>query len=264
MQGWRKNMEDAHLADIAFAEVERQGLFGVYDGHNGYRIAKFMASNLAGEVMSSPDFLKGDFSSALFNAYGTLENALKANPQLNNEGGCTAVTVLLANGRVVCANTGDSRAVLYRSTGVVVPLSEDHKPTSEEEVQRIERAGSTVEGGRVNGVLGVSRAIGDFDFKDRPDLPWTEQAVTAKPDITEMALTKEDSFIVIACDGVWEVLSSEEVCKFVSEALAATNDDVGQVCEMLLDRCLAPVAPGLGCDNMTVVIVKLLPEYFSQ
>jgi protein phosphatase 2C family protein 2/3 len=173
------------------------------------------------------------------------------------------VTVLISSNRIVCANTGDSRAVLCRSSGTVVPLSEDHKPTGPNELRRIEAAGSTVEGGRVNGVLGVSRAIGDFDFKDRPDLPWTDQAVTAKPDITEIEMTRDDSFIVIACDGIWEVLSNEEVCQFVRESLAATNDDVGLVCEMLLDKCLAPVAPGLGCDNMTAVIVKFSPTYFS-
>lgn len=262
MQGWRKNMEDAHLADIAFDEEERHGLFGVYDGHNGYRVAKFSAANMTAEVLASENLLKGNLGAALFDAYGNIENTLKNNPQLNNEGGCTAVTVMVANNRVVCANTGDSRAVLCRKSGAVVPLSEDHKPTADEEVRRIEAAGSTIEGGRVNGVLGVSRAIGDFDFKDRPDLPWTEQAVTAKPDITEVALTKEDNFIVIACDGIWEVLSNEEVCKFVSESLVATKDDVGRVAEMLIDKCLAPAAPGLGCDNMSVVIVKFMPAYF--
>ena len=261
-------MEDAHMCRIRFDGSPGQCLLGVFDGHNGAHVARFSARNFPELLQASPHWKAQDPIRALNHTFEELDNIVRNDASLCTEGGSTAACVLLTPGRVVCANAGDCRAVLFRNNEKVIPLSVDHNPTSHSEVARIEASGATIvcnaNGSRVNGILAVSRAIGDFDFKDRPDLPWTEQAVTAKPDITEMALTKEDSFIVIACDGVWEVLSNEEVCKFVSEALAATNDDVGQVCEMLLDRCLAPVAPGLGCDNMTVVIVKLLPEYFSQ
>jgi protein phosphatase 2C family protein 2/3 len=267
MQGWRKNMEDSHMCKIRFEGSPHRCLLGVFDGHNGAHVARFSAVTFPTLLAATPSWELENYGKAFEEAFEELDNAVRGDSTLAHEGGCTAACVLLTSGRVVCANAGDSRAVLYRNNNTVIPLSLDHKPASEVEVARIEQAGATIvpcaNGSRVNGILAVSRAIGDFEFKNRPDLSWMAQAVTAKPDITEVAITSEDNFIVIACDGIWEVLSSEEVCKFVSESLAATKDDVGLVCEMLLDRCLAPVAPGPGCDNMTVLIAQPKSLFFE-
>lgn len=90
--------------------------------------------------------------------------------------GCTAVVACISPGYIVCANAGDSRCVMGTG-GATKPLSEDHKPFNEGELKRIEAAGGTVSYKRVDGNLSVSRALGDFQYKKRPDLPAEQQEV---------------------------------------------------------------------------------------
>ena len=186
---------------------------------------------------------------------------------------------------VVCANTGDSRAVLCRG-GEAVALSHDHKPYNPGEKERIEAAGSHVKFNRVNGDLAVSRALGDFVYKRCETVTEAEQAVTAFPDVIVEQRTERDEFVVLACDGIWDVMSSQEVCDKVREMLingrpppppadsTAEGEednmagrpplpqspqrpwDLGAVAECLIDHCLR-----LGSrDNMSVIVVLLDPK----
>lgn len=254
MQGWRRGMEDAHVAHVNLEGKKDALLCSVFDGHNGQAIAKYCSANIVAQVLASGQAHGGDMEKAFHDAYLAIDAKLMTS-ELRNDGGCTAVSVLVAGGKVYCGNAGDSRAVMCRK-GVAVPLSFDHKPTHPTEIARIERAGSTVSNGRVNGMLSLTRAIGDFDFKMNKDLPLAEQAITAAPDVTVNSLTNADDFIIIACDGVWDVLNNEAACQFVADELKQHHDDIGLVCEHVLDKCLAPAAPGIGCDNMTVIIVQ--------
>ena len=92
-----------------------------------------------------------------------------------NYTGCTATVVLISKDSIYCANAGDSRTVLARSSGTKMcePLSDDHKPENDEERKRIEAAGGFVEENRVNGSLNLSRSMGDFEYKSKKDLPYT-------------------------------------------------------------------------------------------
>jgi len=185
--------------------------------------------------------------------------------------GCTAVCTVLAPNHIIVANAGDSRAVLCRN-GKPVPLSEDHKPNAEDETRRIESAGGFIKevrvkdanGGehityRVNGVLSLSRAIGDLRFKGIAGLSPSEQVITCVPDIKIEPRTPEDEFIILACDGVWDVKSNAEVVAFVRSRLRR-GEPVQQVMEALLDACLAKdprKTTGIGGDNMTCIVVVL-------
>uniref|UniRef100_A0A0R3RIH7 protein-serine/threonine phosphatase n=1 Tax=Elaeophora elaphi TaxID=1147741 RepID=A0A0R3RIH7_9BILA len=174
--------------------------------------------------------------------------------------GTTAVVVLIKNKKIYCGNVGDSRAVACVS-GAAYPLSFDHKPANENEARRIVAAGGWVEFNRVNGNLALSRALGDFAFKKNDSKSAEEQIVTACPDVTVCDLTYDHEFIILACDGIWDVMSNQEVVEFCRERLAAGCEPEA-VCEELLSRCLAPDCQmgGLGCDNMTAVLVCLLQE----
>lgn len=181
--------------------------------------------------------------------------------------GCTAVCVLLSSTEIVCANAGDSRAVLCRN-GRAVDLSEDHKPNSQTERDRIEAAGGRVHETpglgarvqyRVNGNLNLSRSIGDLQYKKRKDLGPEQQIITATPDIRRVRITAEDEFIVLACDGVWDVKTSQQVCDFIRAGLAR-SEAIPVVIEKLLDDCIAEdpkETHGLGADNMTCVVVRI-------
>lgn len=255
-------MEDAHVAQVNLEGDRCQALFGVFDGHNGHLVAKYTGAHIVDTLVGTAAFHDKAYDAAFVQAFEKLDSTLNASPELRHEGGCTAVSVLLTSTQVVCANAGDSRAVLCRN-GVAVPLSFDHKPSLEGEIARIVKAGGCVQNNRVNGTLALSRAIGDFEFKENTELPWNEQMITAMPDITTNAIAAGDEFIVIACDGVWDVVSNQQCCDIIKNGLQSLSGDVGLVCEMVLDHCLAKEAPGLGCDNMTIVIVVLKPAFFS-
>jgi len=180
--------------------------------------------------------------------------------------GCTAVCILLTEREVVCANAGDSRGILCRN-GRPIELSHDHKPNHKTESDRIEAAGGRVETVsmgtrvhyRINGNLNVSRAIGDHEYKKKPELGHEKQMICSTPDIVTVPLTREDEFIVLACDGVWDVKTNQEVCDFVRPCLMQ-GEDISKIVEMLLDDCIAAdpkETHGLGGDNMTCIGVKL-------
>jgi len=183
--------------------------------------------------------------------------------------GCTAVCALMSKTHIVCANAGDSRAVLCRR-GKPVELSHDHKPNDAKERSRIHKAGGTIEENpvgvgqyfrityRINGNLNLSRSIGDLQYKKRADLGPEEQMICSTPDIICERRTPDDEFMVIACDGVWDVKSNEDVVKFVSRGIKK-GQALPQVIEELLDDCIAEDPKktcGLGGDNMTCLVVQ--------
>lgn len=183
--------------------------------------------------------------------------------------GCTAVCVLLSQREIVCANAGDSRAIICRG-GSPVELSHDHKPNDAGERRRIAAAGGTIEetpvgtgkhartNYRINGNLNLSRSIGDLQYKKRTDLPQEEQMICSTPDLIVQPRTPQDEFMVVACDGVWDVKTNREVCDFVRSGLRRKLE-LGQIIEELLNDCITPNPKetcGLGADNMTCVVVK--------
>ncbi|GMQ09276.1 hypothetical protein CsSME_00052704 [Camellia sinensis var. sinensis] len=168
--------------------------------------------------------------------------------------GSTACVAIIRNNQLFVANAGDSRCVISRK-GQAYNLSRDHKPDLEAEKDRIVKAGGFVQYGRVNGSLNLARAIGDMELKQNKSLPAEKQIVTANPDVNTVELCDDDEFLVIACDGIWDCMSSQQVVDYVQHQLNAETK-LSVVCERVLDRCLAPSAGGEGCDNMTMILVQ--------
>ncbi|XP_044471000.1 probable protein phosphatase 2C 60 isoform X1 [Mangifera indica] len=169
--------------------------------------------------------------------------------------GSTACVAVFRNNQLIVANAGDSRCVISRK-GQAYNLSRDHKPDLEAEKERILKAGGFIHAGRVNGCLNLARAIGDMEFKQNKFLPPEKQIVTANPDVDTVELCDDDDFIVLACDGVWDCMSSQQLVDFIHEQLHSESK-LSVVCERVLERCLAPsTASGEGCDNMTMIIVQ--------
>uniref|UniRef100_A0A2S2QNS0 protein-serine/threonine phosphatase n=1 Tax=Sipha flava TaxID=143950 RepID=A0A2S2QNS0_9HEMI len=184
--------------------------------------------------------------------------------EAGKDSGCTAVMALLVKNKLYVANAGDSRCVVSIN-GKAHDMSEDHKPEDEPELSRITAAGGRVSSdGRVNGGLNLSRALGDHNYKKNNDLPNTEQMITALPDVKviDFTSTSSNSFLVLACDGIWNSLSSQDVVDFISEHINKPDIKLSSICEELFRTCLAPntLSDGTGCDNMTCIIVKLKPQ----
>lgn len=167
----------------------------------------------------------------LKDVYLKIDDDLRNQEQIKNgdRSGCTAVSVFLTKTDIFCANSGklkfkiigDSRSVMYRD-GQVVELSHDHKPYNEEEKKRIMDAGGCVVMKRVNGDLAVSRAFGDFCLKNNPQLTPQQQQVTAFPDLITEERTGKEEFIIIACDGIWDVIDNQAICDKIKEELVIT------------------------------------------
>ncbi|XP_029665105.1 probable protein phosphatase CG10417 [Formica exsecta] len=176
-----------------------------------------------------------------------------------SDSGCTAVVAILKGNELYVANAGDSRCVLCRD-GQAVELSLDHKPEDAPEMERIVKAGGEVTGdGRVNGGLNLSRALGDHAYKQNMVLPAEEQMISALPDVRHITIEPgRDEFMVLACDGIWNFMTSQNVVQFVRTRLSQNYENISKICEELFDHCLAPdtLGDGTGCDNMTAVIIK--------
>jgi protein phosphatase 1G len=169
--------------------------------------------------------------------------------------GSTACVAIIRDRQLVVANAGDSRCVISRN-GQAYNLSRDHKPELEAERERIRSAGGYIQIGRVNGTLNLSRAIGDMEFKQNKFLTPDKQILTANPDINTVELSDDDDFLVLACDGIWDCMSSQQLVDFIHERIN-TEASLSAVCETVLDRCLAPsTLGGEGCDNMTMILVQ--------
>ncbi|CAD2221540.1 protein phosphatase [Angomonas deanei] len=266
MQGWRSTMEDAHVISLSLPHLpsgivaEDAALAAVFDGHCGSKFAQSCAANVLTWLTTAASFKAGRYGVALRDAYLAGDAALhKSMP--NELSGCTGNSILLVQNHLYCANTGDSRAVLCRD-GVAIPLSEDHKPTNQSEEIRINKAGGFVHAGRVNGVLSLSRAFGDYAFKD-VSLPPEKMAITVVPDVKHVELTPQDEFVIIACDGVWDVLSNEACVEFVRGEVA-DHGDISLACERVMNNCLAAAPTSFGTDNMTIVILQFKSSFLKK
>ncbi|KAI8601573.1 phosphatase 2C-like domain-containing protein [Dissophora ornata] len=260
MQGWRPTMEDAHTTLLDVEGTKGAAFFAVYDGHGGAGVSKYCGENLHKKIVADPAFVRGDYKVAIKNGFLETDRELQLDPQHGgNSSGSTAITATITDENIVyVGNAGDSRAVLC-SGGKGIALSTDHKPNNTDESIRIFSAGGFVESGRVNGVLGLSRALGDLAYKSNDILDPEEQIVTANPDVVEHKLTDNDEFLVLACDGIWDCMSSQKVVSLVRKGIA-DKIPLATICEMTMDQCLAVkgTLTVIGCDNMTMVIVALL------
>ncbi|XP_039041606.1 probable protein phosphatase 2C 24 [Hibiscus syriacus] len=236
--GRRRDMEDAVAIHPSF---HRQGqdpsasgfhYFGVYDGHGCSHVAircKERLHELVKEELVSEEEWKG----AMERSFTRMDKeAIKWNESLDGANcrcelqspecdavGSTAVVAILTPDKVVVANCGDSRAVLCRN-GKPVPLSSDHKPDRPDELNRIEEAGGRVifwDGPRVLGVLAMSRAIGDNYLK-----PY----VSCEPEVTVNDRRVDDEFLILASDGLWDVVSNDTACRLVRMCLRGGKCDL--------------------------------------
>lgn len=269
MQGWRDAMEDAYLACPEFSDGI--SVFAVFDGHGGCsasrRCSEFFLSDFRAHLSSDS---VSSMASVLTKTYASLDDRLLLSGGMDLTGTTAVVAVFFRppdrpSARCIAvANAGDSRALLCRD-GQAVELSHDHKPESPRERQRIEKAGGRVTAMgpcyRVDWGLNLSRSLGDFAYKKNQTLEAHEQKISAIPDVVIEELDEDkDEFLLLACDGVFELLSSQEVVDFVRSSLKR-GLSLEKTTELLLDECCAKdptLTMGRGTDNETCIIVRLL------
>ncbi|KAI2656502.1 Integrin-linked kinase-associated serine/threonine phosphatase 2C [Labeo rohita] len=280
-RGEREEMQDAHvlLPDLTASvtnlpsQVSRLAYFAVFDGHGGARASQFAAENLHHTLVSK--FPKGDVENleklvrkCLLDSFRQtdedfLKKASSQKPAWKD--GSTATCMLVVDDVLYVANLGDSRAVLCRleqaeDSGkrkcVTLALSKEHNPTIYEERMRIQRAGGTVRDGRVLGVLEVSRSIGDGQYK--------RCGVISTPDVRRCQLSRNDRFVLLACDGLFKVFSADEAVQFVLniienetvEQKEGQSEEAGRF-EAACQRLASEAVRRGSADNVTVILVSI-------
>ncbi|XP_073157763.1 probable protein phosphatase 2C 47 [Henckelia pumila] len=224
--------------------------YGVFDGHGGVGAASFARKNILNFIMEDLHFPDG-VDRAIKNAFVKADNALADANNIDRSSGTTALTAIMLGRTMVIANAGDSRAVLGRR-GRAIELSKDHKPNCTSEKLRIEKLGGVIYDGYLNGQLSVARALGDWHMKGAKG---TKCPLSSEPEIQEVNLTEEDEFLIIGCDGLWDVMSSQYAVTVVRKALMMHNDP-GKCSRELVCEALNRNT----CDNLTVVVVCFSPD----
>lgn len=174
MQGWRISMEDAHTAQASVPSDPSASFFAVFDGHGGQLVSKYAAEHLHDHIFGNSQYAAGNYAVALKTGVMEMDQDMQHDPNVAmDSSGSTVIAVLIKDGKVFCANAGDSRCVCS-TAGVAVALSYDHKPEDDVERQRIRTAGGFVSFGRVNGApearrrrRGSVRRASRFFFSNR-------------------------------------------------------------------------------------------------
>jgi len=243
-QGKRPYQEDEPAVRAYLSTSPETHFFGLFDGHAGGRCSKFVSSVFADTLVEDKSF-NTNLSHALRRTFHTVNDQfLKLAERLRLQDGSTGICVVLRDGKLIVGNVGDCRAVLI-SSGRPIQLSKDQKPTMQEEQKRIISLGGSVVYcmgvARVNGVLAVSRAFGNRSLRSviRPDA-----------EMTHREITREDDFLVLASDGLWDVLRNKDVCD-VCYAKASLGTQV------LADELVALALARGSMDNVTCIVIRL-------
>lgn len=254
----------------------------------GAEVALFARDYLPRILVSLPSFKAKDYETALAKALLEVERILRSeagkktlakihseltdkltslvddeSEELADAIGCTACVTIITESKIYVANIGDSRCVLCKG-GIAINLSKDHKPELEEEKQRIEKAGGYVEENRVNGSIALSRTLGDFRYKKNTRLSLGEQLITPFPDIKVEPIEKDTQFLLIASDGIWDFMSSQNAVEYIREQMAkceftGTKDlKMSTIIEKLFDKVMTKNIKlnTIGSDNMSCILIK--------
>jgi len=200
-------------------------------------------------------------------------------PKNAPQSGSTAATVILFGRRLFAANVGDSRVVLCRSGGQCVELTSDHKPSRPDEAARVRAAGGFILHKRVMGELAITRAFGDKSFKMGIKAMLEDEAeelagggagangageakdlnaplVSAEPEIASMVLSHNDEFLLLACDGLFDVFRSQDAIALARQELIAHRGEPAEVARILSDQA---IRVRRSRDNVSILIIVLRP-----
>ena len=261
LKGFRNQNEDKH--NIILNEnnknknINNINFFSVYDGHGGKHISKFLHDNLYNYFLDKR--IKYPLSKKYaYKVFDHLQNVLKNNHQEKAfHCGSTCLVVIKfskdKNNYINVLNTGDSRSILCRNN-TAISLTKDHKPHWPEEKRRIEKLNGRIyfdgDDWRIKD-LSVSRAFGDVDA-----YPF----VTHQPEVFRYKLDKNDKFIILACDGLWDVVTNQEAVNFVLESCYDNklNKRVDSKKKINIAKKLANYAINKGStDNITIIVYFL-------
>lgn len=261
--GSRPSMDDEHIRidDLSTQLGPRVGSFlpssfyGVFDGHGGPEAAAYVKKNamklfFEDDIMPDSDDIDDVFLQKLENshrrAFLQADLFLADECSVDSLCGTTALTALVLGRILLVANAGDCRAVLCRK-GKAIEMSQDHRSSCLPERKRVEELGGVFdEDGYLNGCLAVTRALGDWEMKPLG----SQSPLIADPEIQRITLSRDDEFLIIGCDGIWDVMSNQHAVTLVRCGLRRHDDPQQCAKELAMEALRLNTS-----DNLTVIVV---------
>ncbi|CAM0943397.1 unnamed protein product [Alopecurus aequalis] len=261
--GGRAYMEDAHVCipnlaknfGYKAADDEIISFYGVFDGHGGKDAALYVRDNLPRLIVEDAAFpleletvVRRSFvqTDSQFAEKCTLHDGLSS--------GTTALTAMIFGRSLLVANAGDCRAVLSRR-GVAIEMSKDHRTCCDNERERVESLGGYVNDGYLNGQLAVTRALGDWHLDGLKETGEPGGPLSAEPELKMITLTKDDEFLIIGSDGIWDYFSNQNSVDFARRRLQEHNDP-RRCCKEIVEEAIRRGS----ADNLTAVMVSFHQE----
>lgn len=208
-------------------------------------------SNLNNNSLISSEEIQIRLKKAIRQGFLDLDEKIRRRTEFErgeDKSGSTAVACLISPHHVYLINCGDSRAISVSDNQILL-ATYDHKPVNPAERERIHNAGGSVMIQRVNGSLAVSRALGDYEYKSVEGRGPCEQLVSPEPEIYVHERSDKDEFVVLACDGIWDVMTNEDLKDYIRSRLKVTNDLV-RISNDVLDMCLSKVSKSFHLQHL--------------
>ncbi|CCW66531.1 unnamed protein product [Phytomonas sp. Hart1] len=254
-QGVRRTMEDQHvmLGDgIPF--------FAIYDGHGGAQCAEYLRDHLHKLILGHPEIMSSPEKAISDSIIKMDADFLERPEEDGNESGSVCVVVIVIDDTLVIGNVGDCEAVLCRGGSPIVPTVKHTLQSNTKELERVHDAGGKIFHNRVGHPrfnpsvisLGVTRAIGDAGFKLAEYTDGKPSGIISQPDTTSIKLTSGDEFLVVGSDGLWDVMSYEEVIDFCSRRLKS-----GETAQSITDELTQAALNKGATDNVTTMLICL-------
>lgn len=245
----RKEMEDFHYIKALLNKKLNCSYFGLFDGHSGKEVGMYLMENMH-KIISQE--LKNNNVENLENMKNVVKNSFEKidkeinNQNFKNETGSTGTVLLLFKDNnsktgksLMCANVGDSKAYLIKKNEIKL-ITKDHKCNDANEVKRIRDTGGVVFRERVFGTLMLTRSFGDKEMK--------KYGVLSTPDIFSKNIEEDDMFVIIASDGVWDVVEEDEIFKLSQEKISS-SDFSKKIIKLAEERDTH--------DNISCIVIKL-------
>ena len=235
-------MEDCAISINNFNKESFRHLFCIFDGHGGNLSAKLCVQKYHEIFKKCLSEFPFDYEQALKKSFLLMDKEIENTKA--KEVGNTATVVFINNKLLYCANVGDSSCCLIGKTAEFISV--DHKITNKNEIKRIEKEGGQIIDERLGGILGVTRGLGDFDLKDK--------GLSAEPNVAKMLINHNLQYCVLASDGVWDVLSPDEVAKITN------YNTIENLAKVIVETAIEKGSE----DNISCIVIELNKRHSSK
>ena len=264
----RQEMEDFHCIKQALGKRPNLSYFAIFDGHGGKDVASFLSINLHHFLIDEINNINfgtngeeniSNIIESIKSAFMKIDQNILANENFTNDVGSTATLIFIYynnlnenilnnndNGNknvertLICANIGDSNGYLITKSNIS-RITKPHKCEDTSEVQRIKGTGGIVFQGRIFGKLILTRTLGDKEMK--------KYGVIPVPDFYTKKIEKDDLFVIIASDGIWDVINEEELYKMGNEKELSSEIFSKKIMDLAKERDTR--------DNSSCIVIKL-------